>query len=75
MTGSTIQHKVDVSSEGQSDAASITATDSNPAFAAKIANTFAEEYIAIRREADRGEAGVGSAAAAGTPYRPPAGNL
>ena len=48
-----IQEKVKVKSEGQSDVASITATDPSPAFAARLANTFAEQFIAFRRDADR----------------------
>src|SRR5207245_721192 len=44
---------VQVASEGQSDVVSVTATDPNPAFAAKLANTFADEYIALRKEVDR----------------------
>jgi polysaccharide biosynthesis transport protein len=49
----TIQGKVQVAGEGQSDVVSITATDPDPAYAARIANTFAQEYIAFRRESDR----------------------
>jgi succinoglycan biosynthesis transport protein ExoP len=53
MTASEVQSKVEVSSEGASDVASIVATDTDPQFAAKLANTFAQEFIAFRREADR----------------------
>jgi tyrosine-protein kinase len=44
---------VEVAPAGQSDIINITATDPSPAFAARLANTFAGEYIAFRREADR----------------------
>ena len=53
LTGREISNKVSVQSAGQSDVASIEATDSNPRFAATLANTFAENYIAFRRSADR----------------------
>jgi succinoglycan biosynthesis transport protein ExoP len=45
--------KILVEPAGQSDVVSITATDRSPAFAAKLANTFAQQFIAFRRDADR----------------------
>ena len=48
-----VADKIEVAPEGQSDVVSITATDPNPELAAKLANTFARQYIAFRREADR----------------------
>jgi succinoglycan biosynthesis transport protein ExoP len=48
-----VSGKVTVASAGQSDVANITATDHEPAFAAKLANTFATQFIAFRRDADR----------------------
>lgn len=48
-----IEEKVEVEADGQSDLISVTATDPDPQFAAKLANTFASEYIEFRREADR----------------------
>ncbi len=48
-----IQSKVAVASAGQSDVANINATDHNPVFAAQLANTFAKQFIAFRRDADR----------------------
>ena len=53
VTSKTVQDKVDVESEGQSDVVAVAARDSQPEFAARLANTFAEQYIAIRRAADR----------------------
>jgi polysaccharide biosynthesis transport protein len=53
LTGDAVQAKVEVSAEGESDVISITATDSDPEAAAELANTFAQEYIAFRRSADR----------------------
>ena len=53
VTSRTVQDKVDVESEGQSDVVAVTATDSDAEFAARLANTFAAQYIAIRRAADR----------------------
>ncbi len=52
-TGSSVKDKVEVSPEGDSDVVSVAATDHSPKKAARIANVFAEEYIAFRREADR----------------------
>jgi succinoglycan biosynthesis transport protein ExoP len=48
-----VKNKVAVSPEGQSDVVGLSATYPNPRLAARVANTFAEEYIAFRREADR----------------------
>ena len=53
LTGDEISDKVSVESEGQADVASIKATDPDPRFAATLANAFAENYIAFRRDADR----------------------
>ena len=53
LTGDEISRKVSVQSEGQSDVALIRATDAGPRFAASLANAFAENYIAFRRQADR----------------------
>jgi polysaccharide biosynthesis transport protein len=48
-----ITGKIAVAPAGQSDVVTITATDHDPVFAAKLANTFAEQFIAFRRDADR----------------------
>src|SRR3954467_6307032 len=48
-----ISRRIKVESAGQSDVVSITATDPKPSFAAKLANTFAQQFIAFRRDADR----------------------
>jgi capsular exopolysaccharide synthesis family protein len=53
LTGPDVMNHITVASEGQSDVASITATHPVPAFAARLANTFAQQYIAFRRDADR----------------------
>jgi polysaccharide biosynthesis transport protein len=50
---SEISSQIAVEPAGQSDVVSITATDHDPAFAAKLANLFAREFIAFRRDADR----------------------
>lgn len=52
-TGDEIDEKVDVAAEGQSDLVAVTATDPDPRFAATVANTFAQEYIEFRQDADR----------------------
>jgi capsular exopolysaccharide synthesis family protein len=53
ITSALVFSKVSVVRQGQSLLVSVTATDQNPQFAARLANTFAAEYINWRREADR----------------------
>jgi polysaccharide biosynthesis transport protein len=53
MTAEEIGGKVTVEEAGQSDVANITAVDHDPKFAAKLADTFATQFIAFRRDADR----------------------
>jgi polysaccharide biosynthesis transport protein len=53
LTAEEVAGKVDVVAKGQSDVASVQATDTDPRFAAQLANTFAQQYIEFRREADR----------------------
>jgi capsular exopolysaccharide synthesis family protein len=48
-----VSEAVEVTPEGTSDVVTIKATDTDPEFAAQIANTFAREYVVFRREADR----------------------
>jgi tyrosine-protein kinase len=57
LTGDEVANKVSVQSEGQSDVVSIKATDSDPVFAARLANAFGENFITFRREADRRKVG------------------
>jgi receptor protein-tyrosine kinase len=52
-TAAAVQSRVAVAEEGQASVVSITATDRNPALAARIPNEFARQYIAFRRDADR----------------------
>ena len=53
LTAGDVSSKVSTSESGQSDVASITATDTQAQRAADIANAFATQYIAFRRDADR----------------------
>ncbi|MEK6274453.1 MAG: polysaccharide biosynthesis tyrosine autokinase [Actinomycetota bacterium] len=53
LTADQVAAKVEASTEGQSDLVSVRATDPSPEFAATLANTFAQQYIQFRREADR----------------------
>lgn len=53
MSASAISGEISVEPAGQSDVVSITATDPDPAFAARLANSFAQQFIAFRRDADR----------------------
>jgi len=48
-----VTDKVNVTAEGQSDVVTVTATEPDPRLAAQVANAFATEYIALRRQADR----------------------
>ncbi len=53
LTPAGVTAKVEVTGESQSDVASIRAVDADPRFAARLADTFAEQYIQFRRAADR----------------------
>ncbi|HEX5763370.1 MAG TPA: polysaccharide biosynthesis tyrosine autokinase [Solirubrobacterales bacterium] len=53
VTGGLVATAVDVALKGESEVANVNATVSDPELAAQIANAFATEYIAFRREADR----------------------
>lgn len=53
VTPSTVSESVSVNPEGESDLISVDATDESPQFATRLANTFAHQYVAFRREIDR----------------------
>jgi polysaccharide biosynthesis transport protein len=53
LTADDVSEKVKVNPEGESDLVSVEATDESPEFAAELANTFARQYIAFRRDSDR----------------------
>jgi succinoglycan biosynthesis transport protein ExoP len=53
MTGSKVAGMVAVASDGQSDVVSIKAEARDPQLAARLANTFARQYIGFRRASDR----------------------
>ncbi|HYH52657.1 MAG TPA: polysaccharide biosynthesis tyrosine autokinase [Solirubrobacterales bacterium] len=53
VTPAMVTSAIEVSLEGQSDIANITAKTEDPELSARMANTFAKEYIEQRREADR----------------------
>jgi succinoglycan biosynthesis transport protein ExoP len=53
LTASEVRDKVTVAGQGQSNVVTVRATDRSPAFAAKLANTIARQYIVFRRDADR----------------------
>src|SRR3954452_2881772 len=48
LTPDEVRSKVKVSASGKSDIAQVTATDGDPQRAARIANTYARQYIAFR---------------------------
>lgn len=48
-----IRSEISVTGRGQADVAQISATDPIPRRAAEIANTYAEQYVLFRQEADR----------------------
>src|SRR4051812_32734181 len=54
VTASEVRSKIKVAAEGQSDVISVTATDHDRGFAAALANAYANEFIALRKEADQG---------------------
>lgn len=53
LTRSDVQNHVTVAAEGQSNVVSVTATAADPKLAARLADTFCEQFIAFRRDADR----------------------
>ncbi|HEX2071121.1 MAG TPA: polysaccharide biosynthesis tyrosine autokinase [Thermoleophilaceae bacterium] len=53
LTADEIADKVTVSPQGESDLIAVEAVDGSPQVAARLANTFANEYIEFRRDADR----------------------
>jgi succinoglycan biosynthesis transport protein ExoP len=53
VSSGSVSESVEVSLEGESDVAKVSATTSDPDLAARMANTFAREYIHLRRDADR----------------------
>src|SRR4051812_33435653 len=58
VTPKQVQDAVDAETKGQADVVSIKATWTDPRRAATLANAFANEYIAFRRDADRAKIGV-----------------
>jgi succinoglycan biosynthesis transport protein ExoP len=50
VTADEVSEKVEVSPEGESELVSIAATDPSPEFAAKLANEFANQFVAFGRE-------------------------
>jgi tyrosine-protein kinase len=55
ITPGEVQDDVNVSAVGQTNVAEINATDPSPTLAAKIANTYATQYVLFRQEADRAQ--------------------
>ena len=53
LTGSDVAGKITVDPSGDSNLASVKATDPSPAAAARLANVFAAEYIDFRKQSDR----------------------
>jgi succinoglycan biosynthesis transport protein ExoP len=53
LTAKQVSDKIQAAAEGQSDVVSVTATDHDPVRARRLANTFAQQYIAFRRDSDR----------------------
>ena len=48
-----VRTEVSVSGGGQADVAQVSATDANPIRAAQIANTYVDQYVLFRQQADR----------------------
>jgi succinoglycan biosynthesis transport protein ExoP len=57
LTADEIRTKILVAAQGQSNVVTIGATDTDPVFAAALANTVGKKYIAFRRDADRKKIG------------------
>jgi len=53
LTAKQVENAVEVAANGRSDLVTITATATDPAMSARIANGFAAEFIEFRRQADR----------------------
>jgi succinoglycan biosynthesis transport protein ExoP len=53
LTAADVSSKIKAAAEGQSDVVSVTATDPDPVRARRLANEFAQQYIAFRRNSDR----------------------
>jgi polysaccharide biosynthesis transport protein len=53
LTGDVVEEKIEIEPEGQSDIVSVTATDPDPEFAARLANEFAQSYVSFRSNAER----------------------
>jgi polysaccharide biosynthesis transport protein len=53
LTAAEVSDKVSVSPAGESDLVTVEATDQDPRLAATIANEFAKQFIAFRRDANR----------------------
>lgn len=48
-----VKRKVSVKPQGQSDLVAVTASDPKPTFAAELANEYARQFVAFRRDADQ----------------------
>jgi polysaccharide biosynthesis transport protein len=55
MSASDVSSAITVSGVGQADVAQVNATDPSPVRAARIANTYAQQYVLYRQHADRAE--------------------
>ena len=53
LPGGVVQSEVSVSGVGQANVAQVSATDPSPVRAAQIANTYAQQYVLFRQQADR----------------------
>lgn len=53
LSASIVQSEISVSGVGQADVAQISATDSDPRRAARLANTYAQQYVSFRALADQ----------------------
>jgi len=52
LSANSIAGKMGITAEGQSNVISVAATDPSPGFAARLANTYARQFIVFRRAAD-----------------------
>jgi polysaccharide biosynthesis transport protein len=54
LTASAVASQVSVSGQGQSDFVSVSVTNKDPKFAARMANTYAHQFITFRAQTNRG---------------------
>lgn len=55
VSSASVRNAISVAPQGEADLVSVTGTWHSAAFAARVANTYVEQFIALRREAEQGQ--------------------